>query len=142
MLKEKIFENLGRQVNVTAVMIQMAFHIEIRKLTDLSENQVTGMMIMLCDQTTERDQLMLEMSLLPGEIELFLAPLIQKNLVRQSGNTLVLTEQGNAFLAELWPVVEKTHQALLENFSKEEEKMLYDLLEKLQNSALKILKTK
>lgn len=139
MLKQKIFADFGRQVDVTGKMIRMAFDREIKQCTDLSGMQVILMMIMRCDGRMSAGQVARDIALFGDDFENFLAPLTEKNYVARAGDDYSLTETGERFLAEIWPVAERTHQKILSEMTAEETEQLKRLLSKVQQGCMKIL---
>jgi TrmH family RNA methyltransferase len=120
MLKEKIFSNLGRQIGVTGKLIRAAFDKEIRSCTDLSGMQVILMMIMALDKTMTSEQISKDTALFGDELQEFISKIEQKNYLVNSGGNYSLTDKGTEFLAEIWPVVERTHQKILDSVSEDE----------------------
>jgi RNA methyltransferase, TrmH family len=139
MLKEKIFSNLGRQIGVTGKLIRAAFDREISSCTDLSGMQVILMMIMRMDQTMSLDQISKDIALFGADLQAFISTLELKNYIAKNGETYSLTEKGAEFLAEIWPIVDRTHQKILAELSELEIEQLYNLLSKIQNGCNKIL---
>ena len=142
MLKEKIFANLGRQVGVTGKLIRAAFDREISSCTDLSGIQVILMMIMRMDQTMSIDQISKDIALFGADLQAFISKLELKNYITKNGEIYSLTEKGAEFLAEIWPIVDRTHQKILAELSEPEVEQLYNLLSKIQNGCNKILEPK
>jgi len=139
MLKEKIFSNLGRQIGVTGNLIRAAFDKEIRSCTDLSGMQVILMMIIALDKTMTSEQISRDTALFGDELQEFISKIEQKNYLANSGNNYSLTNKGTEFLAEIWPVVERTHQKILESVSENELSALDNILSKIQSGCEKLL---
>lgn len=142
MLKERIFANLGRQVGVTGKLIRAAFDKEISKVTDLSGLQVITLMILSLDETMTLEQISRDTALFGEELNAFIGPLEDKYLLNRSGREYTLTEQGSQFLAEIWPVVERTHQAITSNLNAQEISQLQELLERVQRGCQAVLDSK
>lgn len=139
MLKEKIFSNLGRQIGVTGKLIRAAFDKEIRSCTDLSGMQVILMMIMALDKTMTSEQISKDTALFGDELQEFISKIEQKNYLVNSGGNYSLTDKGTEFLAEIWPVVERTHQKILDSVSEDELTALDNILSKIQSGCEKLL---
>jgi len=142
MLKENIFADFGRQVNVTGKLIRMAFDKEIRKCSDFSGMQVILMMIMHCDETMSEDQISKDIALFAGDMSEFMKPLIDRKLVNVIQNEYSLSDAGINFLAEIWPIAQRTHQKIMIDMTEEESKQLKVLLLKVQKGCTDILKDK
>ncbi|MCP4475831.1 MAG: hypothetical protein GY821_14955 [Gammaproteobacteria bacterium] len=141
MLKEKIFCNTGRMVNVTAKLMQRAFDHEIRQKTDFSGMQVILLMIMHCDGATSLAQISKDIALFDEELEQFLQPLRDNQLITADNDSYLLTPAGERFLAEIWPIVEQSQQKIFAEFNQQEQQELERLLTKLQQGCTKLLHT-
>lgn len=139
MLKEKIFSNLGRQIGVTGKLIRAAFDKEIRSCTDLSGMQVILMMIMALDKIMTSEQISKDTALFGDELQEFISKIEQKNYLANSGGNYSLTDKGTEFLAEIWPVIERAHQKILESVSEDELMALDNILSKIQSGCEKLL---
>ena len=142
MLKEKIFADFGRQVNVTGKLIRMAFDKEIRKYTDLSGMQVILMMIMHCDGEMSASLISKDIALFADEMEQFMEPPITKNYVEPCQDEYCLSDNGVRFLAEIWPIAQQTHQKIMSEMTAEESQQLKILLSKVQAGCMNILEGK
>ncbi len=139
MLKEKIFANFGREINVLGKYIQMAFDIAISRVTQLSGKQVILLMIMHCDRAMSAVEITKDIGLASDELKQFLKPLIEKNMVIQEKNNFKLTSSGERFLAEIWPVVEQTQQKLFEKLDEQEISNFMGTMEKIKKSCISII---
>lgn len=143
MLKEKIFTNFGREINLTGKMIRMAFDKKISSLTPLSGMQTILLMIMHYDEIMTLNQIMQDVSLSGNELQQFLAPLIEKQLIHtHTRDAFVITEQGKKFLAEIWPLVEQTEQKIFKNFTLGEKQQFSDFLQRIQHACTDVIKEK
>ncbi len=141
MLKEKIFSNLGRQIGVTAKLIRSAFDKEVRSCSDLSGLQVILMMIMALDKTMTSAEISRDISVFGDDLQELLNKIEEKNYLIKKDDTYCLTDKGTEFLAEIWPVVERTHQKILESVSEDELSELQSILTKIQVGCKKLLST-
>lgn len=139
MLKEKIVANLGRQINVTGALIQQAFDKHIKASTGLSGMQVILLMIMLCDKRMSKSHISKDVALFDHDLELFLQPLLDRAFIDQHADTYSLAVQGELFLAQIWPIVEKTQEMILKDFNKQERDMLKDFLDRLQHNCNRLI---
>ncbi|MBM3894111.1 hypothetical protein FJ366_00710 [Candidatus Dependentiae bacterium] len=138
MLKEKILTNFGREVNVTGMFIRMAFDFEVRQLTSFSGNQVICMMIMHCESGVAKEQICRDISLLESELQSFVEPLIKEKYVSFQDDLYVLTSSGEIFIAQIWPIVERTYQKIFEGFRQEEIEQLSFFLKRLQKNCTQV----
>lgn len=139
MLKEKIFANFGREVNVLGKLIQMAFDKEISAVTCLSGMQVILLMIMHCDQTMTRPQIAKDVGFFDIELDAFLKPLLDKKLIITEENEYKISGEGERFLSEIWPVVEKSQQKIFSQLKDQEMQQFVSLMEKVKQSCIAII---
>jgi RNA methyltransferase, TrmH family len=140
MLKEKIFANFGREVNVTGKLMQMAFDKKVSLVTALGGRQVILLMIMHCDETMTYDQIVCDVGLFGDELQNFIMPLIEKKMIQKhENNSFSITDQGKRFLAEIWPIVEQTDQQIFKNFNTEEKQQFADFLQRIQKACTAIV---
>lgn len=139
MLKEKIFANFGREVNVLGKYIQMAFDAEISRVTDLNGKQIILLMILHCDQSMNEEQIEKDTGLHDDALHLFLTPLHEKRLLIESDEHYSLTVEGETFLAEIWPVVEQTQQKLFTGLEEKEVEQFMTIMKKIKDSCISII---
>ncbi len=142
MLIQKIYKNLGRQLGVTVHLVQQAFDAELKKVTDFSANHVILLMILKCDQHMSMDQVTRDTGEHGQGLQDFLTPLITSGYisktVHENVEGIVLTKSGEEFIAKLWPVVEKSEEKILENFSEVERAQLVEYLSRIQDNCSKM----
>jgi len=140
-LKEKIFANFGREVNVTGKLMQMAFDTNISRVTPLRGMHVILLMIMQCDGAMKVDNIAQDIGLFGDELEKFLAPLKEKKLIEALTDKefFVITEQGKHFLAEIWPIVEQTNEQCFAKFTSEEKQKFAKFLQRIQDACNNII---
>ncbi len=139
MLKEKILSNFGRELNITGKLIRMAFDAEIKKFTSVSGIQVILLMIMHTDKTMSKTQIAKDVSLFGDELDHFLASLLQHKYVTTHEDSYSLTSDGERFIAEIWPIVDRTHEKIMVNLSTEETVQLKHLLSKVQQGCREMI---
>jgi len=96
-------------------------------------------MIMLCDNQMSRSDISKDVALFGQDLDIFLKPLIERSLIHASNDTYSLTNQGELFLAQIWPIVEQTQEMILQGCGEQELSMFKIFLEKLQNNCSKLL---
>lgn len=143
MLTRSIRANFGREVNVTAKMIMMAFDTQIKHVSDLNGWQVLLLMILKCDQLMTMEQVGKDLATFGPELEALLAPLFSKAYIEyaQPGNEEViqLTGAGEHALAQLWNVVERAENQVLSGFSESERKQLTTFLQRIQANCAAVI---
>lgn len=142
MLINYIRDNLGREVNVTGKLILQAFDAQIRTVSDLSGQQAILLMILVCDQSMTREQVMRDTGALEHELDELLRPLIEKGYVRYSDeerHMIVPTETSERTLAQLWSVVERAEQRVLAGFSEQEKAQFKAFLKRIQENCARII---
>jgi len=139
MLRESIFETLGRQVNVTGKMIRAVFDAKIVKLTGLTGDQVILLMIAECDQAMSREQIAKDVAEWGQELTLFLEPLFVRKYLHEENGQIQITEEGKRFLAQIWPVVEQTNEMILRDFTQQERIQFQSFLDRIQQTCERLL---
>jgi TrmH family RNA methyltransferase len=142
MLKKQIQKSLGREINVTGKLIQQAFDKAIKAITDLSGLHIILLMILKYDETMSIKQISKDTALFEQDLEKFLQPLYEKKFIEKKDTGIMLSQQGELFLAQIWPSKEAIEQKILEGFSKEEEQQLRDYLNRLQKNCYDIIDAK
>ncbi|MBI9043359.1 MAG: hypothetical protein JEZ06_02665 [Anaerolineaceae bacterium] len=135
MIEKQIKTTLGRELNVTAMLVQKALDVELRKVSDLSSQQVVFMMVLKCDQQMSKEDMCKQFGILESEVEQFLHPLCSEKLIRDSA-MLELTDKGEEILAKLWFTIENAESMLLSDFSDDEIAQLRRLLGKIQKKSI------
>jgi TrmH family RNA methyltransferase len=140
MLKNTIQNTLGREINVTGKLIQMAVDGRLKKLTPFNGIQIILLMILKCDEKMTLSQISKDTASFGDDLDGILAPLQNGgHITVNSGAQYQITEKGEQLLAELWPVIEKTEKDLLFNFNEEEKDQLINYIKRLQQNAISIL---
>ncbi len=134
MLREKVVTNLGRQVSAAGKLIRLIFDQLISQKTDLSGEQVILLMIMHCDGAMTQEQITQDVGIIDNEDALgtFLKPLKEKEFINSEYQEYSITELGNQFLAQIWPLVEQANYKIVSQFSENELTVLHKILTKLQ----------
>ena len=139
MLTEKIKETLGRNISVALQLIQQALDHQLQHVTHFSSKQLIILMVCKCDEKMSYQQIAKDMGLVESELEEFLAPLIEDQLIEADGKTIVLAYKGEEFLARIWTVVERSEQETLAGFSAEEKTLFADFLSRLHSNCKDIV---
>lgn len=139
MLKHYIFENIGRQINVTGKLIQMVFDERISKITGLSGTQVILLMVLKCDEVSSMEQIAQDTGFFGKALDELLEPLLQKKYIQQLQHGIVLTPTGEGFLANIWTNVELISQEVLHGFLPEEQQQLQNFLKRIEANCEQIL---
>ena len=143
MLIQKIYKNLGRQFGITHALIRQAFETELHKVTELSVMHVILLMILKCDQHMSLDQVAKDAGESEKSLEFFLNPLTQagyiNKVIEKGASGIILTKLGEEFAAKIWPVVEKSEEKILENFSDIEKAQLIEYISRIQTNCNKII---
>jgi TrmH family RNA methyltransferase len=142
MLINYIRANLGREVNVTGKLILQAFDAQIRSVSDLSGQQAILLMILVCDRSMTREQVMRDTGALEHELNALLQPLLEKGYIRYSNeekSMIVPTETSERTLAQLWSIVERAEQSVLAGFSEQEKEQFRQFLKRIQENCARIV---
>ena len=138
MIEQQIKSTLGRELNVTGMLVQKALDAELRKVSDLSSQQVIFMMVLKCDQEMSTEDMCRQFGVLAEEAEVFLEPLRKSALIIQDEN-LRLTSKGEEALAKLWFIVERVERSILAEISECEVDVLKKQLHQIQENCIQIM---
>jgi len=141
MLTDYIRKTLGREINVTAKLIQMAFDRRLQEVTDLSSTQAILLMIMACDKTMDREQIEKDTATHGVELDALLAPLLDGSLIRfdEQRRGYELAEAGKTMLSHLWPVLEATEDEILDGLDDAERERFRGYIQQVQRNCLSIV---
>ncbi len=134
--------NMGREVNVTGRMVQDAFDIQIKQVSNLNGTQLILLMMLICDETMTLEQVSRDTGAYGEERAALLKPLFEHDYMHyQSDNasTVVITETGKQTLAQLWSIVERAEQAVLAGFSENEKAQFRTYLKRIQDNCTHII---
>lgn len=137
MIEERIKSTLGRELNVAAMLVQQALDTELKKVTELSSQQVIFMMVLKCDREMTLTNMCKQFGVLESEANDFLQPMLKDGSVVMD-ESLSITQRGEEVLAKLWQVVENTENMVLEDFSDSERSLLLKQLQRIQEKCIHI----
>jgi RNA methyltransferase, TrmH family len=140
MIEQRIKSTLGRELNVAGVMVQQALDVELRKVSNLTSQQVIFMMVLKCDGKMSLEEMCKQFGLLETEAGEFLKPLLENYFITHE-DELKITTKGEEVLAKLWFTVEGAENKILTGFTPEEAKTLLRWLSQIQNRCQEILKS-
>lgn len=143
MLTKYIRTTLGREVNVTGKLIQMAFDKRLKEITAFSSTQVILLMILKCDETMTLQQISKDTAAFGEELQELLQPLLDGDYIRyceeMSPATIQLTDSGEQLLGQLWGVIESAEESVLQGFTNEEKKRFTEYLHRVQTNCEQII---
>jgi TrmH family RNA methyltransferase len=143
MLTKYIRTTLGREVNVTGKLIQMAFDKRLKEITKFSSTQVILLMILKCDETMTLQQVSKDTATFDEELQELLRPLLDGGYIRyceeMSPETIQLTDNGEQLLGQLWGMIESTEENILQGFTDEEKRRFTEYLHRVQTNCEQII---
>ena len=142
MLIQYIRSTLGREMNVTGKMIQMALDHDLAVVTTLNSVQVILLMILKCDEIMTLEQVSKDTAMFGPELDLLLQPLFEQGYIHTSSaqnSTLRLTTHGEQFLGQIWGIVERSEERILQAFTAEEKQLLTAFLKRIQANCQRII---
>ena len=144
MLVKYIRTTLGREVNVTGKVIQMALDKELAKVTPLSSMQVILLMILKCDETMTLEQVGRDTATFGEECKQLLQPLFEQGYIIYdkdvSSPTIRLTGSGEQLLGQLWGKLEAIEDKMLQGFTGQEKRELNTYLKRIQANCEEIIR--
>ena len=142
MIEKQIKSTLGRDINVTAMLIKEALDKELKKVSTLSSNQLVFMMVLKCDRTMSILDAQKQFGIPDSEIKNHFQPLIDNGFIfADASDNLMITETGVETIGKLWTTIENTEKKILEDFTESEKNELKKLLEKIKTKCVEIKKT-
>ena len=138
MIEQQIKSTLGRELNVTGMLVQKALDAELRKVSELNSQQVIFMMVLKCDREMTIEDMCKQFGILETEASDFLSLLLENKLVDQS-DKLRLSAKGEEVLAKLWFTVESTERKILSGFSEAEAVVLKKQLRQIQENCFQMM---
>ncbi len=138
MIVKNIRSTLGRELNVTGMLVQKALDAELRKVSDLSSQQVVFMMVLRCDLEMSVKDMCQQFGILESRTEEFLEPLKERGLVLYD-ESLRLTPKGEDLLAKLWFTVENAESKILSGFSQNEIETLKKQMSRIQANCVQLM---
>lgn len=138
MIEQHIKSTLGRELNVAGMLVQQALDAALRKVSNLSSQQVIFMMVLKCDGEMAVEQMGRQFGILESETQAFLAPLVEAALITRQ-ERLTLTPKGEEVLAKLWFTVESTEKSILSAFSPQEASTLRRQLRLVQSRCVQLI---
>jgi len=141
MIEKQIKSTLGREINVTAMLIREALDKELKKVSTLSSNQLVFMMVLKCDRTMSVLDAQKQFGIPDSEIKNHFQPLLENGfIINDSSENLVITETGVETIGKLWTTIENTEKKILEDFTDKEKQEFNRLLEKIKGKCIQIIK--
>jgi RNA methyltransferase, TrmH family len=138
MLKKKIQTTLGREINVAGKLMQRQLNKELMETTRFTAVEAIFLMQLSCDQQMTLQQISYDTGLIGGELKSFIHSL-ENNLFIQAitnqEDTWQITQAGETWLAQIWPLVERVEKKALKGFSDNEVQLLYELIKRIQEKA-------
>lgn len=139
MIEKQIKSTIGREINVTAMLIKEALDAELKKVSTLSSSQLLFMMVLKCDTTMTVVGAQKQFGIPDSEIKSHFEPLISDGLIStDSSNNFIITEAGVDTIGKLWTIIENTEKKVMEDFTESEKKELKRLLDKIKGKCVEI----
>ena len=139
MIEKQIKSTIGREINVTAMLIREALDTELKKVSTLSSSQLLFMMVLKCDTTMTVLDAQKQFGIPDSEIKNHFEPLIFDGLIStDSSNNFIITEAGVETIGKLWTIIENTEKKMMEDFSESEKQELKRLLDKIKEKCIEI----
>lgn len=139
MIEKQIKSTLGREINVTAMLIREALDKELKKVSNLSSNQLVFLMVLKCDRTMSVLDAQKQFGIPDSEIKNHFQPLLDNGFILADAfDNLMITEAGVETIGKLWTTIENTEKKILEDFTDSEKQELRRLLGKIKTKCTEI----
>ncbi len=140
MIEKKIKSTLGREINVTAMLIQEVLDLELKKVSDLSSKQLVFMMVLKCDGTMRLLDAQKQFGIPDLETKSFFNPLMSKGFIQHnSSGDLLINESGIETIGKLWTIIDNAEEMILGEFTDTERQELKRLIGKLMTQCVDII---
>ena len=140
MLTRYIRTTLGRETNVAGKCIQQALDSRLEQVCPFDSTQMILLMIMKCDEVMTLEQVSKDANAWGEELQTLMHPLFDGGFVERVDDSSVrLTTRGEELLGQFWSVVEATEDDVLNDFSEEERRQLFDYLRRIQHNCETII---
>ena len=139
-IEKKIKSTLGREINVTGMLIQQALDKQLKKVSRFSSKQIVFMMVLKCDISMKIVDVQKQFGIPDAELGVFLEPLFMGKLIQpDTGDNLLITEKGVETLGKLWGIVENTEGRLFDGFADQEKADFIEMLKRLKSNCVAII---
>lgn len=139
MIEKQIKSTIGREINVTAMLIKEALDAELKKVSTLSSSQLLFMMVLKCDTIMTVLDAQKQFGIPDSEIKSHFEPLISDGLISTDfSNNFTITEAGVETIGKLWTIIENTEKKMMEDFTESEKQELKRLLDKIKGKCVEI----
>lgn len=140
MIEDRIKSTLGREINVTSVLIREALDKSLQEVTSLTSHQLVFMMVLKCDGRMSKIKIQKQFGITDIEFNIFVDPLITDGfLIHKMDDCFSITEKGIETIGKLWIIVENSENAILKDFSNDEKSVFFKMLERIKNNCIGLL---
>ena len=134
---------LGRELGSTHELMHRLMDKRLGQTAQIGANEVVFLMRLACDRRSPLADVAKDLQRNGQYLEEFLSQLVERGWARMDGQgqerSVAITEAGEVLLAQLWPVVESTHDIAVAGLSDGEQKQLSALLQRIQGNCFKEL---
>ncbi|MBN2038503.1 MAG: hypothetical protein JW864_00575 [Spirochaetes bacterium] len=140
MIENKIKTTLGREINVTSMLIQRVLDKRLKAVSELSSTQFIFMMVLKCDAIMTLDNIQRQFGVPDNDVDSFLTPLKNSRYISsKSEDTFEITEKGIEVIGKYWTIIENAEHEILRNFTEEESRTFRSLVNKMKDTCIDIL---
>ncbi len=139
MIEAKIKSTLGRELNVTAMLMRKTLDRELAKVSHLTSMQLVFLMVLKCDSQMSKNSIQSQFGIPDNEFALFTTPLINNSLIVSSEDIFSITHKGSETIAKLWSIVEKTEKEILSVLNEAENEIFFSMLQKIKNRCAELI---
>ncbi len=140
MLTKKIQESIGRHLYCASKWIRLVFDAKLKEVSPFNADQAIMMMILKCDGISEAQKLAHDAGLSSViDVHSELAPLLDKGIILQKDNFLMLSEKGEEMIAKIWSVHELSEQIAFTDLSEEEKESFIKIIGKISKNCEKVI---
>ena len=138
MLTQKIQESLARHLYCASKWMRLLFDAKLREASPFNADQPILMMVLKCDKSSVRKNLIHDAALTPDS-ERLIDSLIKGGYIKEQEAQLSLSEKGDEALAKIWCLHELAETIALKDVSEKEKRVLDTVIQKIYRNCGEIV---
>jgi len=139
MLTKKIRDSIGRDLYCTSRWLRLLFDTKLKAATPLNGDQAIALMILKCDETSNRTMLAHDSGMVnEPDTQALIQELIDQKFIVEAQDKLTLSEKGEEAIAKIWSIHELVERLAFMNISDEEKNLFLKVLRQIQDNCEKL----
>ncbi|MGG2120151.1 hypothetical protein AB1J99_31580 [Bacillus bombysepticus] len=134
MLKEKIQNSIGRNINITLTSINNLYNKKIKEISPFTANQIILLMALNCTKNMHINEINEQFGLMQHSMSDFLSPLLNNNLILNSEDYLSITENGKRYFSQVVAATRSSREYSIPGFTENEKEQFLQFLSRIQQN--------